>query len=555
MAEEAQVEVSEKVIEHVRDIFRTLAITIKTFTIYPKDNPIYQKFATELFEKFSSFFDSDDQLSVDIEQYSLLYKGKSVYHSKERNDNVALLLFADGIRQIDFHKGITAEEITDFIDILRLASRLETKDDDDIVTLLWERNIKNMGYAAVEDTVDDSLAVEESLLSEGIDQKSSDEVNVGAASSPGAPIKSASVALEVETLSDNELDEIKNDLSALEEKPLLSAALKLLFDLLTNENGTEVFPEIMQNIGRIADIRMKEADIKGTIELLTDLKKYYAVLNAPEQQTLIDTVFDNAGTPDKITTLFSAAESPDIQRYLFLLRKNSIPHMISVLGELQEMKQRKLLCEILAVVCKYHMSALAEALTDDRWYLVRNLAMILGMTGEPAAVKHLGKVLTHPNMKVRREVVRALDNINTEDTKSLFLIALGDKDSTVRIRALKALKKFKDPAIFRRLRESASIEELKKKTFEETRELLETLAVNGAEDAFPVLSDLFRKRGLFEKEEITQIRACAAYGLGLIGTPESVALLENESESKKDILREACINALKESQKSGNIRR
>ena len=136
MAEETQVEVSEKDIERVRDIFRTLAITIKTFTIYPKDNPIYQKFATELFERFSSFFDSDDQLSVDIEQYSLLYKGKSVYHSEERNDNVALLLFADGIRQIDFHKGITAEEITAFIDILRLASRLETKDDDDIVTLL-----------------------------------------------------------------------------------------------------------------------------------------------------------------------------------------------------------------------------------------------------------------------------------------------------------------------------------------------------------------------------------------------------------------------------------
>jgi len=457
MAEEAKTEVSEKDIESVSDIFRTLAITIKTFTIYPKDNPIYQKFAAELFERFSSFFASDDQLSVDIEQYSLLYKGKSVYHSKERNDNIALLLFADGIRQIDFHKGITAEEITDFIDILRLASRSETKDDDDIVTLLWEKNIKNMGYSAVEDTVDDALAVEESLLSEGIDQKGSSGATIGVTSHSDSAIKSTPVALETEILTDNELNAIKDEFPELEEKSLLSSAVKLFFELLTREKETEVFPEIIQNIGRIVDIRMKDADVKGTIEILTDLKKISAVFDASEQKRLMDTVTDKAGTPDKLTTLFSESGDGDIKQYLFLLGKNSIPHMIYLLGELQEMKQRKLLCEILAVFCKQDIDALAWALIDDRWYLVRNLAMILGMTGEPAAVKHLKKVLVHPNMKVRREVVKALENINSEDTKNLFLVALGDEDSTIRIRALKALKKFKDPALFRTLRESTSI--------------------------------------------------------------------------------------------------
>ncbi|HZV46261.1 MAG TPA: HEAT repeat domain-containing protein [Thermodesulfovibrionales bacterium] len=555
MAEEAGVEVSEKDIERVRDVFRTLAVTIKTFTIYPKDNPIYQKFEAELFERFTSFFESDDQLSVDIEQYSLLYKGKSVYHSEERNDNIALLLFADGIRQIDFHKGITSEEITDFIEILRLASRFETKDDDDIVTLLWEKNIKNMGYSAVEDTVDDALAVEESLLSEGIDQKSSDAATIGANSHPGTAIKSTPFALETKTLSDNELNTIKNEFSELEEKALLSSAVRLFFELLANKKESEIFPEIIQNIGRIVDIRMKDKDIKGTIEILTDLKKISAVFDAPEQKKFIDNVIDNAGTADKLTTLFSESESGDIKQYLFLLGNNSIPHMIYLLGELQEMKQRKLLCEILAEICKQDIDALSEALTDDRWYLVRNLTMILGMTREPAAVRHLEKVLVHPNMKVKREVVKALENINSEDTKNLFLVALNDEDSTIRIRALKALKKFKDPALFRILRESASIEELRERPFEEKKELLETLAVIGGKDAFPVLSDLFRKRGLLEKNEITEIRACAAYGLGLISTPEAIALIEKETGSKKDILREACISALKESQKSGNIRR
>ena len=77
----------------------------------------------------------------------------------------------------------------------------------------------------------------------------------------------------------------------------------------------------------------------------------------------------------------------------------------------------------------------------------------------------------------------------------------------------------------------------------------------GGEAAFPLLADLFKKRGLLEKEEITEIRASAAYGLGLIRTPEALALIEKETGSRKEILREACLRALKESHTSGNVRK
>ncbi len=553
MNEDPGVEVSEEEVERVRDIFRALTVTIKTFTIYPRDNPIYQKFAAELFEKFNLFFESDDELSVGVEQYSLLYKGNSVYHSEGKNDNVALLLFADGIRQLDFHKGITSEEITDFIDILRVASRSETRDDDDIVTLLWEKNIKNMGYSAVEDTVDDSLAVEESLLLGGIDQKDMEVSTIASAPCPAAAKPPLAVALETEPLTESELDGIKNEFSGIEENSLLSSAVGVFFELLTDRKETEVFPEIIRNIGKIADIRMKNNDIKGAIEILAGLRKIAGIYDAPEQRDLIVAVIDNAGTADKLRILFSSSEPGDIRQYLVLLGTNSMPNMIQLLGELQEMKKRKVLCEILAEFGRQESGILSQALMDDRWYLVRNIVMILGMTKEPGAVKHLEKALGHPNVKVRREVVKALENISSEDTKNLFRVALSDEDSVIRIRALKALKKSRDPALFRTLKESASIEELKKRSFEEKREMLETLAVLGGRDAFPILSELFKRRGFLEKDEITEIRACAAYGLGLINTPEAIALIEKETGSRKDILREACVRALKESKKSGNV--
>ncbi len=74
MAEADPREVSEREPALVRDILRTLIKTVKTFNVYPKDNPIYRKFATELFEKFNSFFESGDELALDIEQFSFFYK-------------------------------------------------------------------------------------------------------------------------------------------------------------------------------------------------------------------------------------------------------------------------------------------------------------------------------------------------------------------------------------------------------------------------------------------------------------------------------------------------
>ena len=551
-----QAEIDEKELEQVRDIFRTLTIAIKTFNLYPKDNPIYQKVSSEICEKFNLFFESHDELSVDIEQNSLQYRKVEVFHSDEKTDNLSLLLFADGIRQINFYKGLTAEEIKDFIDILRFAFKSETSDDDDIVTLLWEKNIKNLGYSTVEDTIDDTLAVEERFLfEESRDHQDIDEITTGGLH-PELTAASIPHGIKQQALIADELNILQDEFSRLEEKALLCSAVELFFDLLEKKDDVQAFPEIVQNLGKIIDIRMKNKEIKGAIEILQELKKISVDYSTPEQTELINAVVYKAGTPEKIGTLFrESTEVNDITKYLSLLDQTSVPNMILILGELQEMKQRKLLCEVLAVFGRHDINIFSDALNDERWFLVRNIAMILGMTKEPAAVKHLEKAFRHPNLKVRREVVKALENIGSDDTKALFLVALNDEDSAIRLKALKALRRFKDPALFLTLKKNASVEELKKKPFEEKKEILESLAVLGGGSAFPVLADLFRKKGFIEKDEITEIRASAAYGLGLINTSEALSLIENETGSKKSMLREACINAMKEAQKSGNNRR
>lgn len=556
MEEETSIpEVSEKNLAFVRDIIRTLTKTLKTFTTYPKDNPIYQKFAAELFEKFGAFFQSNDELVLDVGQYSLSYMDKEVYHNEEKTDNIALLLFADGIRQLQFYKEITLDEIIDFIDILRSAPKSEADADDDIVTLFWEKDIRNMGYNAVEDTVEDELVIEETLLSENNDAEGPREGGVGGSSFQWRPA-SFSTDFKVDSLSDRDLDSIKADMSGLGEDSLVSSSARLFFELLSSEADGEAFPEIMQNLSKIIDFMMKKKDLKGIIDLINRLREISEVYQDPGQREMIARVFTKAGSVEVLKILFSeSGETGDIRNYLLLLDKEALPAMLDLLGELQDRKHRKLLCEVLAEVGRKDIELFSESMRDERWYVVRNIVMVLGMIKEPSVMKHLETALRHSDPRVRREAARALEGLQAEGTNRLLLMAMKDADLAVRITVFKAMRRFRDPALLQAVKERATREELKDKPFSEKKEIIETLAVLGGENVLPILSDLFKKGWLIEKNEVTEIRACAAYGLGRIGTAEAVSLLEKETDSRKGLLREACLKVLRELRQSGNISR
>ncbi len=557
MDEDIVPEVTENDPGLVRDIVKTITKTAKAFNVYPKDNPIYQKFVTELVEKFSAFFENNDELALDVEQYTMLYHGAEVFRSEERTDNIALLLFADGIRQLNFYKGLTFDEITDFIDILRAAPKAEMNDEDDIVTLLWEKNIRNMGYTAAEDTVNDDLVFDENLFLDaaGSDTVGEMQIQVGGTTGPAPAAEDLPLPFAAEPLTEAELAGIRSEIADLGEEHLLEWIIALFFEMLSSDECGDFLPEIVQNLGKIIDIRMKKEDIAGTIGILEGLRDLLAKFHSPKEIETISAATRRAGYAENIMTLFEvSSDNEEIRRYLHLLDVGAIAGMLQVLGDLRDRRQRRLLCEVLAEIGKNDIVALAQAVDDPRWYLVRNIAMILGMTKEPASVKYLAKTMRHADLRVRREAVRALDVIPSDETKKLFLSALNDPDLSVRVVAIRALRRFRDPELFETLRKCAEREELRKKPLEEKKMLLETLAALGGKSAFPLISDLFQKKGIIEKDDMTEVRAAAAYGLGLLGSPEATALLEKETGSRKNILKHACTEALRLA-RNGNSRR
>ncbi|HWR58887.1 MAG TPA: HEAT repeat domain-containing protein, partial [Thermodesulfovibrionales bacterium] len=265
------------------------------------------------------------------------------------------------------------------------------------------------------------------------------------------------------------------------------------------------------------------------------------------QKAVLGAAVNGMGSSKIIKVFFGNVSDTDVlTSYLSLLDDACTSNMIEVLGELEDRKMRRFLCNSLVGRATRNISAFEAGLEDARWFLVRNLVMILGMTKDIRAVSLMEKVRRHPEVRVRREVVRALKTMHSTESRGLLLPFLEDSDPTVRIDAVTSLRRYGGNDLFLLLKGIIEREDFREKSYSEKRELLGAFGEVGKEQAFPILSGLFRKKGLFEREDAVELRACAAYGLGYVRTADAISLLEKEVNSKKSILRDACINALKE---------
>ena len=77
-------------------------------------------------------------------------------------------------------------------------------------------------------------------------------------------------------------------------------------------------------------------------------------------------------------------------------------------------------------------TAAINLLRDDRWYVVRNMAELLGQLGLESAIPQLAKTLEHPEARVRRSAAGALAKIGTPPTVDLLRRALKDSDLETR---------------------------------------------------------------------------------------------------------------------------
>jgi HEAT repeat protein len=215
---------------------------------------------------------------------------------------------------------------------------------------------------------------------------------------------------------------------------------------------------------------------------------------------------------------------------------------MNVLAESERMQVRRPLARTIAELLPDRPEPIVPWLADTRWYVVRNAVHILGWIGGDAMAGHLQVVSEHPEPRVRREVVAALNQASHEASRPILLQMLKTAESQLFGTLLHQLALDPHPMIAERLLQLLNDDSFHRRSDEERHALFQALATRG-DEVLPTLETALNETGGLFSRRTEPDRAGIALCVARIGTPAAKAVLAAGLASKKAAVRKACMIA------------
>ncbi len=551
-----------------RDLTSAFIKAIKAFRFYPPDNPTLKGFRDQLLKKFQFFLNKYQSFVIQVGEYDLSFKSRILYENKDVKSSLAFSLYKDGLREIRFMKGLEEWEVQGIIDILKHSENINQLEDD-IVTLMWEKDFVHISYLATDEFLEETPVVipdnvdqfrknlvfkplahhvEVELAEEGSEEGVDlDEILSKVNEGPLPFVADRSVYL----LTSDEVEGLRKDVESEVDPTFVFNITDILFEILALEKEREPYHDAVNILIKILDAFLTLGEFTKATDLL---KRVYIILKTYDLQNWqiesIQKIIMEAGEEVRIERIGKVLEREevrleDVNAYLSLLQKNSIKPLIKLLGELKNSKARRVFCDALAEIGKNAIEMFTPFIDDRRWYLVRNIIYILGRIGKEQSFPYIQKVFNHEENRVRREAIQALGLIGGPKAIGLLVKALTDNDVRIRCMAAINLGKVGKKAGLIPLLEVVQSKDFYKREPAEIKAFFNAIGMMGSNEAVPVLQQLLERKSWFGRGKTDEIRMGAANALAAIGTLEAKAILEEGKNSKDETIRDACTQALK----------
>jgi HEAT repeat protein len=185
---------------------------------------------------------------------------------------------------------------------------------------------------------------------------------------------------------------------------------------------------------------------------------------------------------------------------------------------------------------------LVNMLDHERWFVVRNVAELVGEMGLEEAVPALARHVEHEDERVRKAVAMALAKIGTGAAAEPLRRALRDKSPAVRLQAVLGVGGRRSSSLAMPL--VVAMEEEKDEEVE--RELIMALGRIGSPDAVQALIKVAQPAGRLFGRKPTALRLAAVEALRLAATPPAVGMLQGLAEDSDKQVRTAAQQAVTE---------
>ena len=216
--------------------------------------------------------------------------------------------------------------------------------------------------------------------------------------------------------------------------------------LLDHDIDSASYRRLALELERSLQALLLENQFRTLQKLLKDLLRASKDEDRPaERRDIAAGVVERFYTSETIRALVAASLGHSRQNAVHITEiirargSEVIPLLLDALADEKTRSVRQRLLRILPQMGDEVGELVVERFDDDRWFVLRNLAMILGEVGSADMVEHLTPMFGHADARVRREAIVAAIRLGGERVGPLLTDALEDDDPTALLMAVHGL--------------------------------------------------------------------------------------------------------------------
>lgn len=275
------------------ETLQALLKTSKAFRLYSSNNPLLRKFIDESAAKTTDHLHRFGKYQLDVDQFEISYGGKKIHENRDPKESVAFRMYSDGIRSILFTEGIGSEEICAFLDIVGQDRPADT--DDDIVTLLWMKDLSHVSYLLAEDFLE--FDREGGALPTPQSQKESIRKIYEAPPDTTSKL----VPREIQPITEEEMAGLKREAEAEATRNPLQEVVTILSSVLLGERDPGLFRDFLEIVQNLVANLLHSGKTADALRLIRFLRKMEESDRVPAgKRELIRTTSGEKITPDAV---------------------------------------------------------------------------------------------------------------------------------------------------------------------------------------------------------------------------------------------------------------
>jgi hypothetical protein len=198
-------------------------------------------------------------------------------------------------------------------------------------------------------------------------------------------------------------------------------------------------PDVVQPLvlGRLREIFVRslpQSRFAQAVGIIRAVRELAADPSLAERRELLDEFLANLADAPTLAALVTASRQPggppfvQVQTLVLALGASAARGLLEALAAEQDRGRRLRLIELAASLGAAIVPETRRLLADPRWYVVRNMVLLLRRVQDRSAMSEILRCADHPDLRVRLEAIRALFAFDTKVPRDLLARTINHPD-------------------------------------------------------------------------------------------------------------------------------